>query len=453
MKRIKNEIQCDMIIIGDGVGGTSLAYLVAGFTSMNRILILDKRNGIAEGNSHYSQNSQTLHTGDIETNYNLEKSTEVSFATAITEKYLRVFAPGAFRVDGKMVIAVGKKEVAELRLRFEKIKHLYPKLRLIEREEIRELEPKVMLGRRADVEICALHTEGLTVNFQKLAESLFQEAINTGKDISLRTNKNVHRIYKIPGGYKVVTDRGSFTSKFVAVMAGGYSLKLAKELGYGKDWGIFSIGGNFYFSNKPYLLRMKNYTMQDLDLPMAAVHGDVELEDDSISRFGPTATILLTLDRRDGMKSFGAYLKTGVWTLKGIMSLSKVLFNKKLMFFMLKNMTYSIPLVGTYFFILKARKIVPSLKYGDIRKAQGMGGARHQIYDTKTGKLVMGEAEIYGDKILFNIAPSPGASICIKNAYDYAKWMVEASNGEFTFNQEAWDAIYGVKETKEELVS
>lgn len=453
MKRVNIGIQNDLIIIGDGVGGTSLAYLAAGFTSMNHILILDKRNGIAKGNSHFSQNSQTLHTGNIETNYNIEKSTEVSFATAITEKYLRVFAPGAFRVDGKMVIAVGKKEVAELRLRFEKIKHLYPKLRLIEREKIKELEPKVMLGRRADIEMCALHTEGLTVNFQKLAESLFQEAVNTGKDISLLTNKNVQRIYKIPGGYKVVTDRGSFNSKFVAVMAGGYSLKFAKELGYGKDWGILSIGGNFYFSNELYLLRMKNYTMQDPDLPMAAVHGDVEVEDDSISRFGPTATILLTLDRRDGMKSFGAYLKTGVWTFKGIMSLSKILFNKKLMFFMLKNMMYSIPLMGTYLFLLKTRKIVPSLKYKDIRKAKGTGGARHQIYDTKTGKLVMGEAEIYGDNILFNIAPSPGASVCIKNAYDYTKWMVEASNGEFTFDQEAWDEMYGVKQYEKELVS
>ena len=49
--------------------------------------------------------------------------------------------------------------------------------------------------------------------------------------------------------------------------------------------------------------------------------------------------------------------------------------------------------------------------------SKGIGGTRPQIVNNSLRKLEMGEAKIVGDKIIFNITPSPGASTCLGNAY------------------------------------
>ena len=38
------------------------------------------------------------------------------------------------------------------------------------------------------------------------------------------------------------------------------------------------------------------------------------------------------------------------------------------------------------------------------------------MVDVKKKEINMGEAKILGDRIIFNITPSPGASVCLKNS-------------------------------------
>jgi malate dehydrogenase (quinone) len=51
----------------------------------------------------------------------------------------------------------------------------------------------------------------------------------------------------------------------------------------------------------------------------------------------------------------------------------------------------------------------------------------------------MGEAKLEGDKIIFNITPSPGASTCLGNAYSDTSRIVEFLDNKFTFNKEAFE--------------
>jgi len=46
----------------------------------------------------------------------------------------------------------------------------------------------------------------------------------------------------------------------------------------------------------------------------------------------------------------------------------------------------------------------------------------------------MGEAKLLGDKSIFNITPSPGASTCLRNAEDDAKKIIEFLGGKYKFN-------------------
>lgn len=57
--------QHDVLIIGGGISGSALLYLLARYTDLQTIALLEKYPTIASINSHGSNNSQTLHCGDI----------------------------------------------------------------------------------------------------------------------------------------------------------------------------------------------------------------------------------------------------------------------------------------------------------------------------------------------------------------------------------------------------
>ena len=53
--------------------------------------------------------------------------------------------------------------------------------------------------------------------------------------------------------------------------------------------------------------------------------------------------------------------------------------------------------------------------------------------------LKSGEDNVLGDKIIFNITPSPGASTCLGNAYSDASKIVEFLGNKYKFNKEAFE--------------
>ncbi len=72
---------------------------------------------------------------------------------------------------------------------------------------------------------------------------------------------------------------------------------IAKSMGYGKNLSILSMAGSFYTA--PKVLNGKVYTIQVAKLPFAAVHGDPEVHDENITRFGPTAKPIFQLERHN----------------------------------------------------------------------------------------------------------------------------------------------------------
>ena len=70
----------DLMIIGAGVTGSALLYMCGRYTNIKRIALVEKYDSPARVNSMPTHNSQTLHCGDIETNYSLDKALEVQRA-------------------------------------------------------------------------------------------------------------------------------------------------------------------------------------------------------------------------------------------------------------------------------------------------------------------------------------------------------------------------------------
>jgi malate dehydrogenase (quinone) len=107
--------------------------------------------------------------------------------------------------------------------------------------------------------------------------------------------------------------------------------------------------------------------------------------------------------------------------------------------YLLKNVVYDFPWIGKKAFMKEIRKIVPNAKSEEIKFAKKVGGTRPQIINNKTKKLELGEAKILGEKIIFNITPSPGASTCLGNAFEDTTKLMGFLSDRYTFNGDQFE--------------
>jgi len=343
------------------------------------------------------------------------------------------------------VLAVGKDQVKTLRDRYPAFGQLFPKLKMIGREEIGRIEPRVLEGRDPDQELLALLTEdGYTVDFRRLSNSFAENAKALNPDLSVYMSTRVIKIIRDDDKFIITTDKGEFETGAVVVTAGSHSLKFAKSLGYGKSYSILSMAGSFYTG--PKVLNGKVYTMQIPKLPFAAVHGDPEVNNENITRFGPTAKPIFFLERYNH-KTFWEYWKTFGFSFRAILSIIKISSDRIIFNYLLKNVVYDFPWIGKRSFLKEIKKIVPNVKLNEIKFAKKVGGTRPQIINNATKKLELGEAKILGEHIIFNITPSPGASTCLGNAFEDTSKLMEFLSGRFTFEKAQFEKDLVEKET------
>ena len=409
--------KCDVVIIGGGISGTALLYLLARYTGLQQLCLVEKCQDIAVLNSHGRNNSQTLHCGDIETNYTLHKAIEVKAAADMVVRYIEKLPERdqILHKYSKMVLGVGEQECDLLRKRYLEFKPHFATIKLFEADDIARLEPAVMQGRTEAVVGVGVENEYTAVNFQALAKSFVEQSHRqTHKQIDVRLGTKVKRIEKENELYRVFTNNGLIEAKFIVVSAGGHSLLFAQKMGYGMNYSCLPVAGSFYFT--PRVLNGKVYTIQNDVLPFAAVHGDPDVLVEGKTRFGPTALILPMLERYNfkTVPEFFRVLRLDSKVLKVFWDLFKVADIRNYIF---KNMLFEVPLIRRRLFLRDARKIVPQMKLSDLSFASRVGGIRPVMIDKEQCKLHLGEAKINpGNGIIFNMTPSPGATSCLGNA-------------------------------------
>lgn len=425
----------EVIIIGGGITGSALAYVLAEFSGIKNIALLEKYEGLATLNSKASANSQTIHCGDIETNYDLQKATEVKRKADMIVKYCQKHGyENKFLFQGqKMALGVGESEVELIKERFEKFKELYPYLQLFDKEELKKIEPKLVFDGRGEEraeDIVAMGVQSgvyTTIDYGAMANSFVQNAKNVeGKTCDLYLNTEVQNITKVGDKFYIRTaNRLSLSADFVVVDAGAHSLWLAHKMGLGQDLSTICIAGSFYLT-KQKLLNGKVYMVQNPKLPFAALHGDPDLLADGCTRFGPTALTLPKLERYKGCRSVPEFFQS----LNFDMDVAKVIWqnfgDSEVRDFLIRNIGFEIPILGKKLFVKNARKIIPSIREEDIYYAKGFGGVRPQVISHSQKKLLLGEARIGENPgIIFNMTPSPGATSCLGNALRDAKSACE----------------------------
>lgn len=423
----------EVLIVGAGVSGAALAYELARYTNIESIGILEKYEGIATLNSKGTSNSQTIHVGDIETNYTLEKAAITKRTAKMVEKYClqHELQNKVMFSHQKMAFGVGEEEVEFLLHRYEEFSELFPYLEVWDKDKLKELEPKVVFdakGRERPEPIVGIgaRSEWTTVDYALMSESMIDNAKkepNTNVELFLNTKvESIERSGK--RGYKVQTGGDTYYADFVVVNAGAHSLFLAHKMGFGHNLGCLPIAGSFYMTNE-HLLNGKVYMIQNPKLPFAALHGDPDVLEDEHTRFGPTALMMPKLERfKPG--TYWDFWKTLRLDMNIVKALWKLLKESDIRRYIFRNFLFEVPVLNKILFLKDARKIVPSLQKSQFHYAKGFGGVRPQVLNKDEQKLMLGEASINtGEGIIFNMTPSPGATSCLGNAERDLKFVVQ----------------------------
>ncbi len=437
----------DIVIVGGGISGAALFYEVAKYTNAKSVCMLEKYEALATLNTKGTSNSQTIHVGDIETNYTLEKAKITKRTAKMIEKFCLQYGleDKVMFAHQKMALGVGDKEVEFIKNRYNEFKELFPYLELWDKEQLKELEPKVVYADKEQTKerpepIVAMGAKGeyTTVDFGKMTEELAKQGqkADENKVTDIFFNSEVDTIEQVDGKSIITTINGDkFSADFVVVNAGAHSLFLAHKMGYGKHMGSLSMAGSFYITSGEFL-NGKVYMVQNPKLPFAALHGDPDILCDGKTRFGPTALALLVLERYKGIGStLGQCLKTMNIDGNIIKIFWDLLKDSDIRNYVFKNFLFEVPGINKGLFVKDARKIVPSLSTDDIEYADGFGGVRPQVLDKDKQKLMLGEASINpGNGIIFNMTPSPGATSCLGNAERDLRYIVDYMD--LTFNEE-----------------
>ena len=415
----------DLIIVGAGITGSALSFVASRYSSIKTILVIEKYDGIAPLNSDSKNNSQTLHFGDIETNYTLEEAAHTKASAERVLKYSSLMPRSeSSRIISevqKMVLAVGDEEAERIDKIYSKgMRKLFPGLRKLGRKELAKIEPNTVKGRDPSETVSALLSDkGYMVNFGLLAKSFYKRAKSKG--VKFIFNCRCLTVNPIEDGHEIITNKGSFKGRFVIFASGTYSLYFAKKLGYDRNLSILSVGGGFYVA--PRVLNGKVYRVQAGGIPFAAIHADPEITNPKITRFGPTVSFPLSLEVREKGTTLD-YLRTFDFDIPTIQSLFNIIGNKDIRRIMRKNMLYPLPIIGKPLFIKnEVSKIVPSLSPDKIRFDKNYGGIRPQIIDENKRFLSMGASKIRGNNIMFNITPCPGATSSLQSAIDDIVYM------------------------------
>lgn len=416
----------EVVVIGGGISGTALAYTLAGYTNIKSLALVEKYYGFSTLNSKRTSNSQTIHCGDIETNYDYKKAAKVKENADMVVNYCtrNGYENKFIFQTQKIALGVGEKEVDEIRKRFAEFRTLYPYLELYEKSDLKEIEPRVVFDENANERPENIVAMGVrsgvytTVDYGAMSVSFIENAKKENKIFDTYLNSEVINIDKIGSKFYIQTKNHlSISADYIVVNSGAHSLFLAHKMGEGKEYGTVSIAGSFYMS-KMKLLNGKVYMVQNPKLPFAALHGDPDLTSkNGATRFGPTALILPKLERYHGLKSVPEFFNALSFD-RDILAVAKELFSdKEIRSYILRNLLFEVPIYNKKLFVKDARKIVPSLRASDIYYAKGFGGVRPQAIDKKNKKLLLGEASIRTDYgIVFNMTPSPGATSCLGNA-------------------------------------
>ncbi len=272
----------DVIIVGGGIVGLATARELLRRRPDTRVLVLEKESAVARHQTGH--NSGVIHAGIYYKPGSLKAKLCVAGAAEVMAYCEEQGIP--YKRCGKMIVATEESELPRLASLVERgVANGVSGIRLIEAEELKELEPHCR-GIRA---LWSPNT-GI-VDYGVVARSYANEIVAAGGEV--RLNNKVIAIERRSGRSLVTTVAGTYEATSVITCAGLYSDKVAGLTGSSRSPRIIPFRGDYYVlkPEKRNLVRSNIYPVPDPAFPFLGVHftprmnGDIWLGPNAVLAF------------------------------------------------------------------------------------------------------------------------------------------------------------------------
>jgi L-2-hydroxyglutarate oxidase len=377
-----------VIIVGGGLVGLATAYKLPLRCPSARVTVLEKEDKVCAHQSGH--NSGVLHSGLYYKPGSLKARLAVSGIREMVAFCQQHAVP--HEICGKLVVAVDESEVPRLRSLQERgTQNGLEGLRLLNREQMREIEPHV-----GGLEALRVPQEGI-VDYAKVSEALQQEI--TAKGGSVVLGAKVTALQLRNGEWRVGSTAGDHTADYVINCAGLHCDRLSMLAGEKREVRIVPFRGEYYGikPERQYLVRNLIYPVPDPQFPFLGVHftrlvhGGIEA--------GPNAVLALA---REGYRKTDLKV-ADLWDALTFSGLWRFLAKHKRMSWNELRRSFSRRL-----FCESLQRLVPELRESDL--APGGAGVRAQAM-SPDGSLLQDFCLLNRPRALHVLnAPSPAAT-------------------------------------------
>jgi len=378
----------DVIIAGAGIVGLATALGILEEKPGAKLLILEKEAG--EARHQTGNNSGVIHSGIYYKPGSLKAVNCITGYNMLLDFCRKhdIY----FDICGKVIVAVSEAEIPGLITIYERgLANGLDKIRLIEKDELKELEPHAS-------GIKAIHVPytGI-IDYKAVAKKYAELIIKAGGEIQF--NSKVKRIHSSNNLYDVETSTGSFNTKIFVNCCGLQSDEVAGLTERKVDTRIIPFRGEYYKIKPARRQLVKNliYPVPDPAFPFLGVHftrmvnGEVEAGPNAVLAFKKEGYTKTSLSVKDSFRTFtwngfysiaSKYYKTGFGEFRR--SFSKKAFVKAL------------------------QRLMPEITESDLEP--GGAGVRAQAI-SKDGRLI-DDFLIHESGNVINVlnAPSPAAT-------------------------------------------
>lgn len=249
-----------ILIIGGGLVGLATAYRLSERFPDSEVTVLEKEPAV--GRHQSGNNSGVLHAGL----YYRPGSAKARLAVGGIRQMVEFCRENSVphEICGKLVVAAAEEELPRLKSLFERGQaNGLGGLKLLGREEMREIEPHV-----GGVAALRVPEEGI-VDYTKVCEALAGKV--RGRVV---TSADVRRLQQLPGGWVAETTAGDFKTDFLINCAGLHCDRVHEMAGMTREVRIVPFRGEYYKikPERQYLVRNLIYPVPDPTFPFLGVH-------------------------------------------------------------------------------------------------------------------------------------------------------------------------------------
>ncbi|PYK60695.1 MAG: L-2-hydroxyglutarate oxidase [Verrucomicrobia bacterium] len=377
-----------IVIVGGGIVGLATALKLGRRLPRARITVLEKES--QPGQHQSSHNSGVLHCGL----YYQPGSTKARLAVSGIQEMIAFCREHNIphEVCGKLVVAVEESELPRLNALQERGRQNgLQGLKLLKREQMREIEPHVG-------GVAALHVpqEGIA-DYPKVCAVLATKVSEQGGRIVTRAKAIALR--PASGGWTVETTAGDFEADFLVNCAGLHCDRVSELAGEKREVRIVPFRGEYYQikPDRQFLVRNLIYPVPDPQFPFLGVHftrlirGGIEA--------GPNAVLALS---REGYRKTDVNLGD-LYDALSFSGLRRFLSQHKRMCWEELKRSFSRRL-----FCESLQRLVPEIREGDLER--GGAGVRAQAM-SPDGALIQDFHFVRRRNALHVLnAPSPAAT-------------------------------------------